>query len=89
MFATRSELLEKIRLGEGNFLELKELRLAGGRIRGPTQDDLADELAAFANSRGGGCCSWGCATRRAKCWGYRSIDSMRRKLWFGRLVKIP
>ena len=53
MFATRSELLEKIRLGEDNFLELKELRLAEGRIRGPAQDDLADELAAFANSRGG------------------------------------
>ncbi len=53
MFTMRSELLEKIRLGEDSFLELKELRFAGGRIRGPTQDDLADELAAFANSRGG------------------------------------
>ena len=53
MLATRSELLEKIRLGEDNFLELKEVRFAGGRIRGPKQDNLADELAAFANSRGG------------------------------------
>lgn len=53
MFATRSELLEKIRLGEDNFLELKEVRFAGGKIRGPEQNDLADELAAFANSRGG------------------------------------
>ena len=53
MFAMRSELLEKIRLGEDSFLELKEVRFAGGRIRGPAQDDLADELAAFANSRGG------------------------------------
>ena len=53
MFAMRSELLEKIRLGEDSFLELKELRFAGGRIRGPAQGDLADELAAFANSRGG------------------------------------
>ena len=53
MFATRSELLEKIRLGEDNFLEFKEVRFAGGKIRGPKQDDLADELAAFANSRGG------------------------------------
>ena len=53
MFATRSELLEKIRLGEDNFLELKEVRFAGGNIRGPKQDTLADELAAFANSRGG------------------------------------
>jgi len=53
MLATRSELLEKIRLGEDSFLELKEVRIAGGRIRGPQQNDLADELAAFANSRGG------------------------------------
>ncbi len=53
MFATRSELLEKIRLGEDSFLELKEVRFAGGKIRGPEQNDLADELSAFANSRGG------------------------------------
>ncbi|WP_029131816.1 ATP-binding protein [Sedimenticola selenatireducens] len=53
MFATRSELLEKIRLGEDNFLELKEVRFAGGKIRGPEQNDLADELAAFGNTRGG------------------------------------
>ncbi|MDR0779469.1 MAG: putative DNA binding domain-containing protein [Pseudomonadales bacterium] len=53
MLATRSELLEKIRLGEDSFLELKEVRFAGSKVRGPTQDDLADELAAFANSAGG------------------------------------
>ena len=53
MFAMRNELLEKIRLGEDNFLELKEVRFAGGVIRGPRQNELADELAAFMNSRGG------------------------------------
>lgn len=53
MFNTRSELLEKIRLGEDGLLELKEVRLAGDKIRGPSQADLADELAAFANSSGG------------------------------------
>ncbi len=53
MFATRSELLEKVRLGEDSFLELKEVRFAGGKVRGPTQNDLADEIAAFANTRGG------------------------------------
>ncbi len=53
MLANRGELLAKIRLGEDSFLELKEVRLAGGKIRGPAQDDLADELAAFANSAGG------------------------------------
>jgi predicted HTH transcriptional regulator len=53
MLETRSELLEKIRLGEDSFFELKEVRISGNKIRGPAQDDLADELAAFANSRGG------------------------------------
>ncbi len=53
MLATRSELLEGIRLGEDDFLEFKEIRFAGGKIRGPKQDALADEIAAFANSRGG------------------------------------
>ena len=53
MFPTRAELLEKIRLGEDGFLELKEVRFAGGNVRGPTQSVLADEIAAFANTRGG------------------------------------
>lgn len=53
MLGTRSELLEKIRLGEDTFLELKEVKFAGDKVRGPTQDGLADELAAFANSVGG------------------------------------
>lgn len=53
MLASRTELLEKIRLGEDSFLELKEVKFAGGRIRGPAQEDVADELAAFANSAGG------------------------------------
>ena len=53
MSSARSELLEKIRLGEDHFLELKEVRFAGGQIRGPEQDKLADEIAAFSNSRGG------------------------------------
>lgn len=53
MLGTRGELIEKIRLGEDSFLELMEVRFAGGKVRGPTQDDVADELAAFANSAGG------------------------------------
>jgi ATP-dependent DNA helicase RecG len=53
MLANRSDLLDKIRLGEDSFLELKEARFAGGKLRGPTQDVLADELAAFANAAGG------------------------------------
>jgi ATP-dependent DNA helicase RecG len=53
MFMSRTELLDKIRLGEDSFLELKEVRFAGGKIRGPDQINLADKLAAFANSPGG------------------------------------
>ena len=53
MFDSPEELLDKIRLGESTFLEFKEVRFAGGRIRGPGRDALADGLAAFANSRGG------------------------------------
>ena len=49
----RTELLRKIRLGEDSFLELKEVRFSGGRIQGPGRDQLADELAAFANGVGG------------------------------------
>ncbi len=54
MLTTKSELLEQIRLGEDNSLGLKEIRFAGGEIRGPQQDAIADELAAFANTRRGG-----------------------------------
>lgn len=53
MLLTREELLEKLRLGEDTFFELKEVRTAGSKIKGPTQDVLADEMAAFANSAGG------------------------------------
>ena len=53
MFDSPEELLDKIRLGESTFLEFKEVRFAGGRIRGPCRDALANGLAAFANSRGG------------------------------------
>ena len=53
MFDSRKELLDAIRLGETSFLELKEVRFSGTKIAGPARDDLADEIAAFANSRGG------------------------------------
>jgi ATP-dependent DNA helicase RecG len=55
MFNSAAELLEKIRLGEDTFLELKEVRFAGQRVSAPHRDGLADELAAFANGRGGAC----------------------------------
>jgi len=55
MFETRRALLDKIRLGEDSFLELKAVHFRGKRIAGPARKDLADELAAFANSHGGVC----------------------------------
>jgi ATP-dependent DNA helicase RecG len=53
MFDSAKELLDKIRLGEDSTLELKEARFAGNRVQAPSQESLADELAAFANGRGG------------------------------------
>lgn len=53
MYDTLEQLLEKIRLGEDSFLELKTVVFAGGKIKGPKRDELADELAAFANAGGG------------------------------------
>ncbi|WP_206957150.1 ATP-binding protein [Trinickia acidisoli] len=55
MFDNAAALLEKIRLGEDSYLELKEVRFAGQRITAPHRDSLADELSALANSRGGVC----------------------------------
>ena len=45
--------LRRIRLGEDSILELKSVRVSGSRVRAPDRNDLADELAALANSRGG------------------------------------
>jgi predicted HTH transcriptional regulator len=50
MFDSKEELLEKIALGEDAVLELKAVRFRGSRVEGPSRDDLADELAALANS---------------------------------------
>jgi len=55
MFESGKELMDRIRLGEDTFLELKAVRLAGQRVSAPSRDGFADELAAFANSRGGVC----------------------------------
>lgn len=47
------DLAGRIRLGEDSALELKRVLLAGARVTDPSRDDFADELAAFANGRGG------------------------------------
>lgn len=53
MFDSKGELLEKIRLGEDSVIEFKAVRVAGDKIRGPARNDLADEIAAFANTGDG------------------------------------
>ena len=47
------ELARRIRLGEDSSLEFKSVVVAGNRIREPDKRAFADELAAFANTRGG------------------------------------
>jgi len=46
-------LARRIRLGEDSELELKRAVFAGKKLSGPARDDVADELAAFANGLGG------------------------------------
>ena len=53
MFDSPDELLLRIRLGEDSVLELKRVAFRGDRIAGPARNDLADELAAIANTRDG------------------------------------
>ncbi|MDX1997328.1 MAG: ATP-binding protein [Thermoanaerobaculia bacterium] len=55
MLDRNEELLRQIRLGEDSVLELKSVVFRGDRVEGPGRDDLADELAAFANAEGGVC----------------------------------
>ena len=47
------DFLRRIRLGEDSSLELKSVRVSGSSVRAPDRNDVADELAALANSRGG------------------------------------
>ncbi len=53
MFDSKQELLDKIRLGEDSVLELKTVTFKGQKVDGPGRSELADELAALANSNGG------------------------------------
>ena len=53
MFDSPEELLQKIRLGEDTSLEFKTVRFKGERVAEPRPDDLADELAAIANTHDG------------------------------------
>jgi len=53
MFDSIEELSRKIQLGEDSSLELKAVFFSGASVRDPHPNSLADELAAFANTRDG------------------------------------
>ena len=53
MLTSATDLLEQIVAGEDSALELTEVRFKGARVSDPSRNQLADELAAFANARGG------------------------------------
>ncbi len=53
MLSSTEELLRKIRLGEDTVLELKSVRLKGSKVAEPKRSDLADEIAAIANTSDG------------------------------------
>ncbi|MDD2744887.1 MAG: ATP-binding protein [Rhodocyclaceae bacterium] len=47
------ELIYQIRLGEDSAYEFKSVTIKGNKVDQPHRDSIADELAAFANARGG------------------------------------
>jgi predicted HTH transcriptional regulator len=53
MFNSPEELLQQIHLGEDTSLELKLVRFKGERVSEPRREELADELAAIANTHDG------------------------------------
>ncbi|MXY29273.1 hypothetical protein F4Y59_14075 [Candidatus Poribacteria bacterium] len=48
-----AEIKRQMRLGEDSHWEFKEIVFAGDIPKSPRRDDLADEIAAFANTDGG------------------------------------
>ena len=50
VFDRLPDLLAKLRLGEDSTLELKRVVVRGTRVEAPGRSDLADELAAMANT---------------------------------------
>ena len=47
------QIRRQLDLGEDSQWEFKQVEFAGSRPKRPSRDDLADEIAAFANSDGG------------------------------------
>ena len=53
MAISTDDVRRQLRLGEDGRWEFKQIEFRGDRPVSPRRDDLADELAAFANARGG------------------------------------
>ena len=53
MSPASSDIERRLRLGEDGRWEFKQVEFVDSRLKAPRQQDLADELAAFANGRGG------------------------------------
>ncbi|MCY4661168.1 MAG: putative DNA binding domain-containing protein [Acidobacteria bacterium] len=53
MAISTDDVRRQLRLGEDSRWEFKQIEFRGERPVSPRRDDLADELAAFANARGG------------------------------------
>lgn len=47
------DIKRQLRLGEDSLWEFKQIEFAGNTPKSPSRDDLADEIAAFANTKGG------------------------------------
>ncbi len=47
------DILSKLTLGEDSHWEFKQIEFSGNRPKSSSRDDLADEIAAFANANGG------------------------------------
>lgn len=47
------EIESRLRLGEDSFWEFQQVEFAGDHPKRPTRGDWADEIAAFANAKGG------------------------------------
>ena len=53
MIYSDQDIARQLRLGEDSQWEFKQIAFSGNRPRSPSRDDLADEIAAFANANGG------------------------------------
>ena len=50
---TDQQIARQLRLGEDGYWEFKQIEFRANRPTAPKRDDLADEIAAFANAGGG------------------------------------